>query len=95
MWYRLQISTQLFIALLLGVLGMSVISAMVPYGPNKDRIGEILAIYAGGLAATLFLMIGFAYGGLQLLKSGRPVLASTAAFMSMPVALALFLMSMG
>ena len=80
-WFRLGAAFELVIAVLIGGFGTFAVSAFVPYGPNRDRMGEILTEYAATyLLLPVVIVLVSIVTGIWLLRRKLPFLAAVAAF---------------
>ena len=80
-WFRFGAAFELLIAVLIGGFGTFAVSAFLPYGPNRDREGEILIEYAATyLFLPVLIVLASIAAGIWLMRRNLPVLAAIAGF---------------
>ena len=80
-WFRLGVALEVLIAVVIGSSATFALSAFLPYGPNHDRAPEILLEYAATfLLLPVAVVLGCAYIGARLVRSGHAVAALVIAF---------------
>ena len=80
-WFRFGAAFELLIAVLIGGIGTFAVSAFLPYGPNRDRVGEILTEYAVTyLFLPVLIVLASIGSGIWLVRRKLPLLAAIAAF---------------